>query len=112
MQYGADVEEWVGVVGRPEALVDVPPGVLHGEDVDGGHVEQQQDASEACDGLPAPVVELGQHVRPAADTGTRLCDGVLPHGLDTGRCSVMVSYLTDWTLLCDGVLPHGLDAAL
>lgn len=64
MQDDEQVEERVGVVGEPEEAEKVSAAEVS-EHVDDGGVEGEEDASEASDGLPAPVVELGQHVGPA-----------------------------------------------
>lgn len=61
VQHEESVEDGVGVMGDPEE----PKELLAAEvsvDVDERRLESEQDPSQPCDGLPAPVVELGQHV--------------------------------------------------
>lgn len=61
MQHEEGVEDGVGVVGEPEESEKLLAAEVS-VDVDKRRLESEQDPSQPCDGLPAPVVELGQHV--------------------------------------------------
>lgn len=61
MKNKQDIEDRVGVVGAPKITKEVcPPKV--GKDIDESSLEGEEHTSDACDGLPAPIVELGKHM--------------------------------------------------
>lgn len=59
MQDEQHIEDRVSVVGEPEATEEVFPAIV-GKAIDNSCLESQQDSSDARNGLPTPVMELGQ----------------------------------------------------
>lgn len=55
------IEDRVGVVSHPEITEEICPSKVS-KDVDESCLESEQYTSEACNGPPAPVVELGEHM--------------------------------------------------
>lgn len=66
MQDEEQVEDRVGVVCEPEEAEEVFASVV-GKGIYEGCLKGEQDASDACDGLPAPVVKLRQDVCAGGD---------------------------------------------
>ncbi len=58
-----EVVDDVQVVCGPEEVEDFTTGILGGESVHDSADEDAENAGETSDGLPAPIVEIGQSMR-------------------------------------------------